>query len=148
MDEQIKDAKEKNNINLVSKLTEQKTIVEAMEYIPLAYSNEGGIGLGGIYGAAVDSHVRWTREANQGVMGVNEWNYTDFMLAAAASGVGQSEFSKTMRLIDKIEDAQWKENKLFKDTKLPEAQKRKAEKKPRLPSLREPRLKGINTQGF
>ena len=108
---QITKAKEKNNNKLVGRLTEQLTVLESTDYIPYAYDSNGGFGMSGIYGATIDTYKRVVTEANQSLMGVNEWNWTDFMVTAAAMGVGQAEFTKTMNLIDKIEDAQWKSNK-------------------------------------
>jgi len=138
---QITIAKDAKNEKLVGKLTEQLTVLEAMDYIPYAYPNAGGIGLSGIYGATLDTYKRATTEISQAVMGVNEWNYTDFVIDAATLGVGQSEFTKTMNFIDKIEDEHWKQNKTYQEQKLPAAKKKEATQKRRLPSTNIPGLK-------
>lgn len=138
---QITIAKDAKNEKLVGRLTEQLTVLEAMDYIPYAYPNAGGVGLSGIYGATLDTYKRATTEISQAVMGVNEWNYTDFVIDAATLGVGQSEFTKTMNFIDKIEDEHWKQNKTYQEQKLPAAKKKEATQKRRLPSTNIPGLK-------
>lgn len=126
--EQIKTAKELGNLKAVGRLTEQKTIIDGAEYIPMAYPITNTLGLGGLYGSVADNYKRVITEGNQASRGVTEWDATDFVIAVSALGIGQSELNKTMNAIDKIQDKQWKADASFEDTKLPKAKEAQEKK--------------------
>lgn len=138
-EERIKTLKEKGKLKEAAKLGEQLVVIDAAEYIPLAYPINGTMGLGGLYGSILDNANRSVQETIGAIGGTKEYNYTDFLITAATLGVGQSEVNKTLKLIDKIEDENWKQNQTFQNSELPAAKERKKEKnKIKFPSLTSP----------
>lgn len=132
----IREAKDKGKVKEAAKLSEEMFVLDSAEYIPFAYSSFDSLGLGGLYGSAFDSTKRIVEQANGAVMGTQEFNYTDLITSGIALGVGQSEITRTLNAIDRIENRQFKERKEFQEKKLPTAKEKKASKR----SLTGPRL--------
>lgn len=128
LEAQIKIAKEKKDLKKAAKLTEQLVVIAAAKYIPLSFSNVGGVSLGGLYGGVLDQYKRTGSEIVGAMTGSKEWSFNDFMMMASTAGIGQSEFNKAMNLFDKIEDANWRTNAEFQKTGLPAAELRKKNK--------------------
>jgi hypothetical protein len=126
----IKKAKETGRIKEAARLSEQLTIIEAAEYIPVAFDSFGGSNLGGLYGATLDSYFRASKDITGAITGTKEWSMNDYFITAVAAGVGQSEMTKTLKLFDKIENENWKNNQALQDRLKEESETKKS------PSLR------------
>jgi hypothetical protein len=123
-DADIRKAKERKDLKQVARLTEARQLIADTEYIPLAYSTVGSLGITGIYGAVLDAYSRQIMDVNSSVMGVKEWSFNDFVLGAASLGIGQAEVTKALKQLDKIENEHWQTNKEFQENRLPAAIKK------------------------
>jgi hypothetical protein len=110
LDIKIKKAKEIGDYRKAASLVQQKEILSSAVYIPFAYDNASGMGMGGAYGAVADIAGRGLSEANRGAMGVSEYSWNDLAIAMTAAGLGQADISKTMKAFDKVQNEFWKEN--------------------------------------
>jgi len=134
---QIKVAREKKDLKKVAQLTEQATMINAIEYVPLTYSNTQGFGLPGVYGSITDAAKIHVAEAFGAYQGTKDWNYTDFLSAAATAGLLPADVNKALKEIDKVEDA------MVKRGVTAEAQQAKIHEE-----AKKPKKSGINFAGF
>lgn len=129
--DKIKDARKKRNFGLAAKLTEDLAIFEAQEWLPFEFDQIRNTGMGGIYGAALGGIYSSLDEFVRYGAGLTEININDFMLAAQAAGLGQADLNRMFRVIDRIEDDEFRRTKTFVEKSLPEARQREAEQKKR-----------------
>jgi len=123
----IKEAKEHRDFDSAARMEEELTNIQGIEYIPFAYQNIGGVDMGGIYGGAIENVFKQFQKAVKQGVGVEEFNMNDLFIYSAAAGIGQSDFSKFIGVIDRVEQEQFKA-KAKAQGKIEEAKIRKKEK--------------------
>lgn len=123
----IKEAKEDKDFDSAARMEEELANVQAIEYIPFAYQNIGGVDMGGIYGGAIENVFKqFQKSVKQGV-GTEEFNMNDLFIYSAAAGIGQSDFNKFINAIDRVEQEAFK-TKAKAQGNIEEARIRKKEK--------------------
>lgn len=127
----IRSAKEQGDYALSSKLEEELTLIESQEWLPFEFDQARNIGMGGVLGAALGGTYATIDEFARYGAGLTEVNWNDFILAAQSAGLGQADLNRMFRVIDKIEDEEFRKTKTFQEKTLPAARQREAEQEAR-----------------
>jgi len=121
MSAQIADLKDRKRFGEAAMLSEQLVLLEASEYIPYSYPNFSNLGVGGITGTTMEQGYASLKEASDGVLGLEEFNWNDLVLAGRSAGFGQADMLKILKEWDKVEDKLYDIDTALEE-KLPEAQ--------------------------
>jgi len=101
---QIKKLKEAGNLRAAAKLEQERMDYQNLEFIPIAYNDTNGVGIGGLMGASVRNLVDIAGNANKIAMGTTDASWADLALSANVFGIGQNDVNKGLRIVDKIEN--------------------------------------------
>lgn len=107
----IKTLKKLGKYGQASKLSEDLVLLENAEYMPWHIDQYGNIGIGGITGTSLDAIWKTWKEFVGAAGGVQEININDFILSAQSAGVGQADLTRFFKVVDKIENEQFKNQK-------------------------------------
>lgn len=129
--ERIKEAKKFKQIALVGKLTEELTLIESQEWLPFEFDQTQNVGMGGVLGSALGGIYSTLDEFTRYGAGLTEININDFVLAAQSAGLGQADLNRMFRVIDRIEDDEFRRGRTFQEETLPKAKEREAEQRKR-----------------
>ena len=77
------------------------------------YDDKSGVGLGGIFGSTLANYKDVLKNGSDYILGKKEYGWQDFMLQASQLGMGQADINKALKIINKIEDEQWKIDNAF-----------------------------------
>lgn len=116
-DAQIARARDEEKYHLVNSLKEQKFNFMQYQNIPLMYDVVGGLEIGGSYGGALNVVQKGTGDFMDSQLGVKEWNWNDWIIYAAVTGMGQSELRKILTNMDRIENSQFKTMESYEERK-------------------------------
>lgn len=128
---QIREAKEDGDIREAARLSEELVTFRAQEYIPLVYKDYGTMETGGIYGAALGFYDKSMTNLLKGVTGAQEFDLNDVIISASTIGLGQSDLTKLLNGIDKIENEQFEKLNTYNESALPKALIEKEEQQDR-----------------
>jgi hypothetical protein len=116
-DAEIAKAREEENYHKVNSLKEQKFNFMQYQNIPLMYDVVGGLEIGGSYGGALNIAQKGTGDLMDAGLGIKEWNWNDWIIYAAVTGMGQSELRKILTNMDRIENSQFKTLQSYEERK-------------------------------
>ncbi len=106
--DKITKLKKQKKFGDAARVSEQLIMLENAEYLPWQIDQFGNIGIGGITGTALDAAYKSIHEFTDSAMGLQEVSSNDFLIAAQSTGMGQADLLRFTKVIDKIEDEQFK----------------------------------------
>jgi hypothetical protein len=128
--EQIREAKKKEDWMLAARLEEKLIDFRGERYIPISFDTYNQE-MGGAFGIfATNLNRQWGR-ARDSLDPVKEFNWNDFVLMATVAGIGQSEVRKFLNAVDQIENEQFENNIKFQEELIPAALEKREEKRQR-----------------